>query len=54
MKEMKFERNHHTIKDMATGKRKPYPSVNAAKRESFKQQMDLDNALGRGSVRVVE
>jgi len=53
MNEAKFERNGYTIKDLETGKRKPYDSINLAKKESRKKQMSLDEALGRGSVRIV-
>jgi len=49
----KFERNGHTIKNLATGERKPYPSINAAKRRSHEIQMGEDGALGRGSLRSV-
>jgi len=52
MKPMLYERNYHTIKDMETGKRKPFKSVNAAKKESRKLQMELDEGLGLGSVRL--
>jgi len=53
MKESLFERQHHTTKDLATGKRTPHKSVNEAKRWSRKKQIALDGGLGHGSVRVV-
>lgn len=52
MKTMTHERNRHTIKDVSTGDRKPYKSINAAKKESRNIQMKADRALGRGSVKV--
>ena len=52
MKDAKFERHHHTIKDLETGDRKPYPTVNQAKRVSRKIQLEMDGGLGRGAVRL--
>ena len=53
MKTAKFERHHHTIKDLVSGKRKVFESVNQAKRESRKIQLAEDGALGLGSVRAI-
>ena len=53
MKTAKYERNHHTIKNLATGKRDPFRSCNQAKRKSRELQMAADNALGMGTVRLV-
>ena len=52
MKEAKFERLHHTIKDLETGHRQPLKTVNQAKKWSRKKQIELDGAMGRGSVRL--
>jgi hypothetical protein len=52
MKIAKWERNHHTIKPLPNGARKPYKSVNEAKRRSRGLQLASDGALGRGSVRL--
>lgn len=47
-----FERQNQTIKNLETGIRTPYDSINAAKRQSHKIQMEKDRALGFGTVRV--
>lgn len=52
MKKAKWERNGHTIKDLATGKREPFASVCKAKRRSRQLQMVSDKALGRGTMRL--
>ena len=55
MKPAQYERNGHTIKTLSLeGKRNPFSSINAAKRESRKLQMELDRGLGRGSVIVAK
>lgn len=50
MKEAQFERTGHVIRDNETGKREVFKSVNKAKQWSRKKQLELDGALGRGSV----
>lgn len=52
MKEVKFERTGHTVRDNETGQREVFKSINKAKQWSRSKQMELDKALGRGSVRV--
>lgn len=53
MKPAQYERNGHTIKDLSPGgKRKSFKAINEAKRESRELQMDIDGALGRGTVRL--
>lgn len=52
MKPTKFERNNHTIKELPAGERKVFESINAAKRESWKHQMGVDGALGRGTLKL--
>lgn len=47
-----FERQAHTIKNLETGERTPYKSINKAKRWSRKKQLELEGVLGMGSVRV--
>ncbi len=54
MKETKFERNNHTIKDLETGKREVFKSANKAKWWSRKKQMELDGGLGLGSVQIAQ
>ena len=49
-----FIRKGASIRQESNGNVDDYRSINAAKRESRKIQMDLDGALGRGSVKVVE
>ncbi len=49
-----FERQNHTIKELPKGKRKAYPSINAAKRRSREIQIAEDGSLGLGSVVVAE
>ena len=52
MKEAKFERNRHTIRNLETGECVQHKSVNKAKKWSHKKQMELDKKLGLGSVRL--
>lgn len=54
MKKAKFERKDHTMRELPAGERKVFNSINAAKRESRKIQMNADGGLGRGTVRVVK
>ena len=53
MKEAKYTRNNNLIIELGPngGKTNNFKSINAAKRESRTLQMNLDGALGRGSVR---
>ncbi len=52
MSPAKFERQNHTIKDLETGHREVFDSINAAKRWSANKQRSLEGELGFGSVRV--
>lgn len=61
MKKAIWERNGHTLKNLEEGGKRQVmrggrdgktPSINAAKRESRRLQMELDKGLGRGSVRL--
>ena len=52
MKPTKYVRLSSTIIDTKTQKRTNHKFINAAKRASRKLQMELDGALGRGSVRA--
>lgn len=52
MKPTKYVRLFSTIIDAETQKRTKYKFINEAKRASRKLQMELDGALGRGSVRA--
>ncbi len=52
MKKAQYERQNHTIKDLETGHREVYKTINEAKRWSADQQRILDGGLGLGSVRV--
>ena len=54
MKQPKYYRCGRTIRDLATGKDTTYESVNLAKKESRRLQLEEDGSLGRGSVRVRE
>ena len=53
MKKVKYERKNDTIHNLETGKKTMHKSINLAKKESRKLQMDEDKALGRGCLRVV-
>lgn len=52
MKPIKHVRLFSAIVDAETQKRTNHKFINAAKRASRKLQMELDGALGRGSVRA--
>ena len=52
MKPIQYERLCHTIIHLEDHVRVPHKSINEAKRWSRQKQMDLDGALGLGSVRV--
>ena len=54
MNKVAYERNGKVLTNLANGERPPFKSVNAAKRASRKLQMELDGALGRGSVRRID
>lgn len=52
MKEAKYERKGHVIKNLEDGTVVDCKSNNKAKKTSHELQMVEDGALGRGSVRV--
>lgn len=54
MKQAKFTRKGGSIKEIETGELIRYKSKNAAKRASWKIQMDADKQLGQGTVRVLD
>lgn len=54
MKDAKFERQAHTIKDLSTGERKPFKSINQAKKWSRDFQKKEDGGLGLGSLRLAK
>lgn len=52
MSECKFTRKGKTIINLKTGEVKAFDSINQAKRESRKTQMEADGAIGRGTLRL--
>lgn len=53
MREARYARKGHEIITLETGNAQGYPSINEAKRESRRLQMELDHKLGLGSVRTI-
>ena len=52
MSEHKYTRIGHIILDESTRQKETFKYINEAKRKSRRLQMDADNGLGRGTVRV--
>ena len=52
LKETRWTRTYHTIRDEKTGQREVFASINQAKKQSHRRQMKKDRALGRGSVQL--
>lgn len=52
MKAQIFTRQGRVITDLRNGQAQQFRSLNAARKESHKLQMEHDKALGRGSLRV--
>ena len=53
MKDCTHVRKGREIRSATPGDAKMYPSINEAKKASFKIQMGHDKGLGRGSVKVI-
>lgn len=54
MKTRRYMRKGNVIHTCADVSNKAYPSINEAKRESRRLQMEADGALGRGTLSVSE
>ena len=52
MIECKYERKGKNITTLETGVTDTHKTINAAKRESRRLQMAIDNGLGRGVLRL--